>query len=122
ARVILAGLAAMAGAAAVVRAGWPPAIGVLAALALAALVLVGERAAAHARIERLVWGTVGGLIGLVAGIAVGVVVRGLVPALGPPALSLGALLGSWLGVAVGIRRGSDQSGLNALLFPRPAPE
>ena len=122
ARLILAGLAAAVGAAAVAGAGWPPTIGVLAALALAALVLVAERAAARARIERLVWGTVGGVIGLVAGLAAGVVVRGLVPALGPPALAHGALLGSWLGVAVGIRRGADLSGLNALLFPRPAPE
>jgi uncharacterized protein YacL len=47
---------------------------------------------------------------------------GLAPVLGPSLLALSVLLGAWLGVAIGVRRGPDVTGLNAVLFPRGAPE
>ena len=122
ARLGLAVLAAIMGATGAAAAGSSPLTGALVGLALAALVAVAEAGARSVPIERLVWGTVGGVIGLVAGVAAGVAVRGLAPALGPQALAIGTLLGPWLGIALGVRRGPDISGLNAVLFPRVAPD
>ena len=121
ARLVAAALAGLVGVAAADAVGWPRVAGALAGVTLAAVVGVAEIAAARARIDRVLWGAVGGVIGLVAGLAVGIAARGLGPALGPQVVAISTLLGAWLGVAVGARRGPDVAGLNAVLFPRVAP-
>jgi len=121
-RVLVAILAAVIGADTAPRAGYSAFGGVVAALVVTALVLMAERAAGRARLERLVWGTLGGVVGLFAGIAAGFALAGVAPAVGAGALALGGLLGAWLGGATGVRRGAEVTGLNAMLFPRPAAE
>jgi uncharacterized protein YacL len=120
-RALAVVLAALIGAAAAATIGGPRVFGAIVGVALAALGAIAEMLGTRARIDRLVWGTVGGVIGLVAGAAIGVAMGGLAPALGPQALAIGTLLGMWLGIALGVRRGPDVVGINAVLFPRAAP-
>jgi uncharacterized protein YacL len=119
---VVAIVAAVIGATAAARMSWPVAAGAGIGLLLVAVVLGAERAARRAPIERLVWGALGGVVGLVGGVAAGVAVGGVAPGLAAQALALGALLGGALGVATGVGRGPDVSGLNAVLFPRAAPD
>jgi uncharacterized protein YacL len=94
--------------------------GLAAGVLCAALVFVVERVTARARIERLVWGALGTFAGLIAGLAAGFATLSLVPGIGSGVIALGTVLGAWLGGAIGVRRGSDMTGLNAMLFPRAA--
>jgi uncharacterized protein YacL len=120
-RAIVVVLAALIGATGAAAIGGPRGIGAIVGAALAVLVAIVEILATRARVDRLVWGTLGGVIGLVAGVAAGVALRGLAPALGPQALAIGTLLGMGLGIALGVRRGPDVVGINAVLFPRAMP-
>jgi uncharacterized protein YacL len=96
----------------------PAVAGAIAGGVLAALGVGAELAAAHARIDRLVWGIVGGVLGLMAGQGVGTAGAALVPAAGSVVFTLAPLVAALLGAAVGVRRGPDLEGLNALLVPR----
>ena len=117
-RLVLAGLVMVIGAMAAAAVAASPVAGAVAGVVLSALVVLAERAAARARIDRLFWAVAGGLIGLFAGVVVGVAMGGVARGL----VALGAVLGAWLGAAVGIRRGPDVTGLNAALFPPAARE
>jgi uncharacterized protein YacL len=95
---------------------WPSAIagGVVAAIGVGA-----ELGARRARIDRLVWGTVGALIGLAIGRLVSSAAEEIMPTTDAVILmALGPLVGGVLGAVVGVRRGPDVAGVNALLFPR----
>jgi uncharacterized protein YacL len=121
-RLALTGLVALIGATVAVTVAASPATGAVAGVVLSGAVLLAERTAARARIDRLFWAVVGGVIGLFAGLLAGLAVLGVAPLLGTGLLALGAVLSVWLGAAVGLRRGPDVTGLNAALFPRAARE
>ena len=121
-RLVLAGLVMVIGAMAAAAVAASPVAGAVAGGVLSALVVLAERAAARARIDRLFWAVAGGLIGLFAGVVVGVAMGGVAPAIRTGLVAFGAVLGAWLGAAVGIRRGPDVTGLNAALFPPEARE
>jgi uncharacterized protein YacL len=121
-RLALVALVTVIGARGAVAASASPISGAVAGVVLGALVVVAERVAARARIDRLFWAVVGGGVGSLVGMVAGLAVLGIAPGIGAGPLALGAVLGTWLGAAVGLRRGPDITGLNAALFPRAARE
>ncbi|HYE90561.1 MAG TPA: PIN domain-containing protein [Terriglobales bacterium] len=119
--VLLAG-AVVGGAVGINAAPWPRATGAALGVVVALLALVAEALGSRARIERLVWGLAGGLAGLVVGWLLALAAEAAVPAAGRALTVLFPTLGGGAGAMLGVRRGDDLTGLNALLFPRRAPE
>ena len=121
-RVVVAAVAIALGVLVADAAAWSRVAGVALGALVALGVIVAETLALRVAIERLAWGVAGGVVGAVAGVLVGVAARALVPAGGSALIALGVLMGAYLGAALGVRRGADATGVNALLFPRQAPE
>ena len=121
-RVAVAALAVGIGGLMAARGSWSAMSGAVVGFACAALVVLAERSLARAGIERLAWGALGAFVGLIAGLGVGFATLSVIPAVGGGVLALTTFLGTWLGGVTGVRRGADMTGLNALLFPRVAPD
>jgi uncharacterized protein YacL len=116
--VALVVVTALVGAGAAQGLSLPVAPGAIAGAVLALLGVLAEIAAAHVRVDRLVWGTVGGVLGLVAGRAASGAVAGILPAEAALVAALGPVVGALAGAAVAVRRGPEVTGLDALLFGR----
>jgi uncharacterized protein YacL len=118
-RVALVALAALVGAGAAQWLSLPVVPGAVAGAVLALLGVLAENMAARARIDRLVWGTVGGLVGLVAGRVASGAAADIIPAAETALVAaLGPVVGALVGAAVAVRRGPEVIGLDALLFAR----